>query len=78
MGPCLFLPKHLFFPDFRWELWDPFGNLQNPTQLLSYDGMNNQPLHLANIDISYIEISSVISFYLGMPTKPHPPFTTPQ
>ena len=31
--------------------------LQNPTQMLSYDGMNNQPLHLANIHFSSTKIS---------------------
>ena len=28
------------------------GNLQNPTQMLSYDGMKNQPLHLAEFGFS--------------------------
>ena len=47
--------------ELHWEL----GNLQNPTQMLSYDGMNNQPLHLANI-----KFSSVESFFLlGRPNN---------
>ena len=32
------------------------------SQILSYDGMNNQPLHLANIDFSSTKISFVGSF----------------
>ena len=35
---------------------EPFGNLQNPTQTLSYNRMSNQPLHLLNIDVSSAEI----------------------
>jgi hypothetical protein len=35
----------------------------NPTQMLSYDGMNNQPPHLANIDFSSTKFSSVWSFF---------------
>ena len=33
-----------------------FGNLQNPTQMLSCNWMNNQPLHLANIVFSSAKI----------------------
>ena len=40
-----------------------FGNLQNPTQMLSYNRMNNWRLHLANIDLSSAKISSVGSFH---------------
>ena len=30
--------------------------------MLSYDGKNNQPLHLANIDFSFAKISSLGTF----------------
>ena len=36
--------------------------LQNLTQMLSYNRMNNQPLHLANIDFSYADFLSVGGF----------------
>jgi hypothetical protein len=38
------------------ELREPYGNLQNPTQMLSFDGMKNQSLHLVNNDFSSAEI----------------------
>ena len=34
--------------ELHWEFKELCGNLQNPTQMLSYDEMNYQPLHLAN------------------------------
>jgi hypothetical protein len=51
------------FGEFHWERWEPFANLQNPTQMLSYNQMNNQPLHLADIDFSSAKILSIISFF---------------
>ena len=62
------------FPKFpggelHWELWEPSWNLQNPTQMLSYDGMNNQPLHIVNISFSSTRISSIISFFPGCPSS---------
>ena len=49
----------LWFGGEHWEHWEPYGNLQNPTQMLSYNQMNNQPFHLANLDFSSAEISSI-------------------
>jgi hypothetical protein len=49
--------------EFHWELREPFGNLQNPTQMLSYDGMKNRPLQLANINNSSAKISFIESFF---------------
>ena len=48
-----------FEGELHWELREPYGNLPNPTQMLSYNGMNNKPLHLANIEpLSSATISS--------------------
>ena len=44
-------------------VWD-FGTFKIPHELmLSYDGMNNQPLYLANIDFSSAKFSSVGSVF---------------
>ena len=42
--------------ELHWEHWEP-------TQMLSYNQMSNQPLHLANIDFSSTKFSSVRSFF---------------
>ena len=78
--------------ELHWKLREPSGNLQNPTQMLSYNEMNNQPLHLANIEFSSIGSSfwaaRTVSYTAGwgsvneqlgcgLPTTTHPPFTTP-
>ena len=39
-----------------------FGNLENPTQMLSHDGMNNQTLHLPHMVFSSAKMSLIISF----------------
>ena len=49
--------------ELHWELREPFGNLQNPTQMLSYDGIYNESLQLANIDFSFAKISPIESFF---------------
>ena len=48
-----------------WERWELYENLQNPTQMLSYNRMNNPPLHLAIIDFSSAKISFIKSFFGG-------------
>ena len=49
----LCIPKSIFsFPppkDLHWELRKPSKNFQNLTQMLSYDGMNNQPFILQTL-----------------------------
>jgi hypothetical protein len=49
--------------ELRWERWEPYGNLRNATQMLSYNRLNKQCLHLANIDFS-----SVGSVFSGCPS----------
>ena len=49
--------------ELHWELKESFENLQSPPQMLSYDGVNNQPLHLANIDFICCE------FFVGCPSS---------
>ena len=44
-----------------------FENLQNPTQMLEYNRMNNLPLHLANIVFSSTKISSHQKFFPDFP-----------
>ena len=57
-------------PELHWEFRKPYGSLQNPTWMLSWDGMNNQPIHLANIDFSSTKISSIGSLSLLIPGCP--------
>jgi hypothetical protein len=56
---------HLHPKKLLWELRELYENLQNPTQIFSYNGMNNQALHLVSIDFSSAENSSAISFFSG-------------
>ena len=46
---------------------EPSENLQNLTQMLSYDGMNNQPFILQTSIFSFVKFSSVGSYFLGCP-----------
>jgi hypothetical protein len=39
--------------ELHWELRGPSRNLQNPTQMLSCDGMNNQSVPLREPSISH-------------------------
>ena len=48
-GGCLAFALALASGELHWELWEPSRNFYNPTQMLSYNQMNNQPHHLANI-----------------------------
>ena len=39
--------------ELHWELQEPYGNPQNLTQMLSYNQLNNQLLHLGSIEFSF-------------------------
>ena len=56
-------------PRSQWEFRELSGNFQYPTHMLSYDEMNNQPLHLANIVFSSTKMSFVTSFILNYPSN---------
>lgn len=45
------------------------GNLGNPLGMLSYNGMNNLPFHLASIDFSSAKISFVGRFFPYRPSN---------
>ena len=52
----------------HWELMEPCGKLQNPTQMLSYVGMNNQPLRIANL--FFVHQNFIWwDFFLGCPSS---------
>ena len=55
--------------ELHWELGGPLGTLKIPTQMLSYKGMNNQPLHLAKVDFSSTKVLSVGNFFGGYPSN---------
>ena len=67
-----FLKVPIGFPNFPMvspykntigKLGNPMGTFEYPTQMLSYDGLNIQPLHLVNNYFSSTNISSIISSY---------------
>ena len=62
-------PKTSF--DSKWNSPErtigKFGNFPNPTQMLSYNGMDNRPLHLANTDVAFAKFSLFRSFVPGCP-----------
>jgi hypothetical protein len=51
--------------DSQWiPLWvTPLGTFKFPTQMLSYNHMNNQSLHIANIDFDPSKV------FFGLPQK---------
>ena len=48
--------------NFIGNLGNPMGTFKNPTHMLPYDGVNNQPLRLAKID--FIHPSEVLLSWL--------------
>ena len=66
------LPQLLAFVpssgELHWKLWEPFANLQNPTQMLPYNWMNNQPLHLANINF-HLLVFHPLEVFSGSPSS---------
>ena len=67
--PTSSFPKLEPSGELHWELREPSGDLQNPTQMPSCNRMNDQPLHVTNIYFSSAEISSIRSFFSDCPSN---------